>query len=123
MNDVESPKIVINSFFVRNILVFPDVNPDDAFWFDLCESSGDRFRPVIVEAEAIDQSLVFREAKKSRPFISLLRFERNRAQLDKPETQSCKFAYSDPIFIKTRCDTEWIFEGQTKPFDVPERGK
>ena len=53
----------------------------------LFDSSRKRGRAFVVESGAIDQRLIFGQAKQSRSWIAGLRMKRNRAGFDKAKTE------------------------------------
>ena len=58
-------------------------------------------RPRAVESEPVNQRAIFRKAKETRLWISLLRLRRDRADLRETETERTPFIYRKTVLIET----------------------
>ena len=69
--------------------------------------------PGIVEAHAIDKSLMFGEAEEARGFISILRLGGERADLDMTEAHRPERIDGVRLFIESCSKADWV--GKSEP--------
>src|SRR4029078_9376404 len=81
MDHLKTSEIILNCFFDRNVLIFPDIYTNYTFASDLPQPFGDPFSSVIVESKTIDQSFIFRKPEQPRLFVFLLPLISDRSDL------------------------------------------
>ncbi len=101
---------------VGTILVGADVDADDALAADRLKTPESRLVAVIVEAEAVDDALVFDEAEDARTRIAGLRLWGHRADLGKAETELQQRLRHFGILVVARGHAERI--GEISPATV-----
>ena len=96
------------------ILLLPILTPSTQSGRFAATRLSKRRRARVVEARAIDQCLVFGEAKQSRSRISGLRMISDRSRFDKTKTEGGEWLQGDAIFIEAGGETDRIGERQSE---------
>ena len=97
---------------VRGILVLADIDSEHTFVATVIHARQQVIQPLIIEAHAVDDGLMFRQPEHSRLGVSGLRQGRDRAHLNKSEAQGAKRIEMIGVFIETCCQPHGVWEFQ-----------
>ena len=105
--------IIGGSFFQRRRSRFADVDADrnsrpTPAVAQFLQTLGNNIRAIIIEAEPIDQCLLFRITKDARLCVSRLRLRRHGSDFYKTEAERFPGRERDAIFVEARGQADRI---------------
>ena len=126
MEALEREHIIIRGFIERCYFRFADVDPDrDArpapAFRQAAKPAGDEIRAIVVEAEPVDDRLLFGDAKDARPGIALLGAGSDRSHFGKAEAERLPSAKRHGILIEARGQAHRVGEmdAEDRPLEAP----
>jgi hypothetical protein len=78
-------------------------------------------RAAIVESRAVDQRAILRQAEEAWTGIAGLGLAGDRANFNKSETKRCQGLRGRSVLIKTRSQSYWVAELESKTFQLSKR--
>src|SRR5690349_21030571 len=83
----------------------------------MSDSARERGGAFVVETGAVDERVILRESKQTRPRISRLRMQRDGARFDEAETECGESLKRDAVFVEAGCKSDRVGEGDPEPID------
>jgi hypothetical protein len=111
---LETVQVILRCLGERGDLALADVDPQDRLDARTAEARRRGIRTGVVEAEAVEERAVGREAEETRARVPRLRPGGHRPDLDEPEAE-CRERVEEPtLLVEPRRKADWIGE-----FDPP----
>src|SRR5215204_2615275 len=118
MDQVERGEVILNRFFIRNVLVLADVHADNAFPVQLRKAFSYRLGSIVVESQPVDQRPVTGQAEHPRLLVSWLGPKGYGPDLDEAKAERRELVHDPSILVKTCRDTDRILKLQPELFDL-----
>ena len=120
INPVEADQVVIDGFLDRRVEVLADINAEDAAGLGelrLCDVGQQLVDAVVVEAHAVDDRLLLRDAEHAWLGVARLRARCHRADLDEAEAEARQRVDVLTVLVESCGEADRIGEGEPHQFD------
>ncbi|MNO97060.1 hypothetical protein D3C76_887550 [compost metagenome] len=114
---LKADQVIVHCTLDRGIEVLADIDAQHAAIFRRLHAVQQVIDTQVVEAHAVDDRLGLRQAEQARLGVARLRTRRDRADLDKTETQLGEAVDGRAVFVQTRRQSDRVGEVQAHDSD------